>query len=1010
MNCPQCGVKNTEIAGFCIACGNPLAMAHIIRDEGYIEDLVYRIDRLEALIQELTGKPISQEAISPITKIDSEMDATPQETHLGAAEGVDSGGHGESSDLSESNAEIQSVDFLPERSGGQELQYEPLIIPDDPAPAAPAIGIASNSIASKVSRLDRDLGLNWLAIAGGIFIVTAVGLLSGVVLIAIAPLGKFVFSLSLGTVALILGEISRRKYGLLSDAITGSGLSIVYIATFASFALGDVIPDQLGFGVLLAISLLGWFLAVRADSVWVALLGTVGTFITPFILQGSIQVAIPVLMVIAYLVIADIAVALISLTKRWVLLKQISLWASYLFLFVVFAQESLGISRSLVDEEPLWVGIVSFSVIYGLFLCVSGSYHLIWKIQTDFRELLLVVGNSVLFYVALLTLLPDTGTYGFGIANISLALVNAAVSAVFWFRGGNREIQLLFGVKSAAFAMATVPVLLNGEIVTSVWAGMGLSVLVLGRYLCDVRWQLYSLILFGLSLGKFWIVDLWVSTDYELLYLMNDRLVTGIALSIILLLAWFACAKLPAPTSSLDTLSPTAQFAISQNSLQSVMRSFEVQIRRLFADCEPAIPRGLATMAFVTGLGAGMAHLGQTPFSPAVKQLYITWSLLCVGGLAFCLASVRKSHWFVLLSLGILSLGVVKMPVIDLVATRGVWVQGLGVTGYSMSTFIAVSILIAALIIFRRCLGQYTGSSVFLNVVSKWEDRFVPAALLLPCLATIYFGLGLELFFQWDNTNTGDAYKNVLLLGGTLVMALAGIGTIAGAVKLKDYANVQGFYRLAGFGLVMLALVKLLSADGFVAQGKGLMSNVGGEGVQFFPFFNIYIGTVVAVLLVTVGLIRFSRFEAWSSPNLDDSVAPIIAGIRRFGQVIGLSGVGAVLLVAVSREIMVTGLHLDVERMVLSVYWLIYALMVIALGIRWKMAKMRLIGFGFLIVPIAKTFLYDVWVINPLLGFVGLFVMGCLLLGMSFVYQRNRTRIQSFLFEDQETTLGMPGR
>ena len=110
----------------------------------------------------------------------------------------------------------------------------------------------------------------------------------------------------------------------------------------------------------------------------------------------------------------------------------------------------------------------------------------------------------------------------------------------------------------------------------------------------------------------------------ELLYLMNDRLVTGIALSIILLLAWFACAKLPAPTSSLDTLSPTAQFAISQNSLQSVMRSFEVQIRRLFADCEPAIPRGLATMAFVTGLGAGMAHLGQTPFSPAVKQLYIT--------------------------------------------------------------------------------------------------------------------------------------------------------------------------------------------------------------------------------------------------------------------------------------------------------------------------------------------------------------------------------------------------
>ena len=70
------------------------------------------------------------------------------------------------------------------------------------------------------------------------------------------------------------------------------------------------------------------------------------------------------------------------------------------------------------------------------------------------------------------------------------------------------------------------------------------------------------------------------------------------------------------------------------------------------------------------------------------------------------------------------------------------------------------------------------------------------------------------------------------------------------------------------------------------------------------------------------------------------------------------------------------------------------------LGIRWGMAKMRLIGFGILIVPVAKTFLYDVWVIHPILGFGGMFVMGCMLLGMSFVYQRNRTRVQSFLFDD----------
>ena len=114
-NSSEAGSLNREKAEMVVESG-------LIRDEGYIEDLVHRIDRLETLIQELTGKSISQEAISPITKIDSEMDATPLETHLGAAEGVDSGGHGESSDLSESNAEIQSVDSLPEQSGEQGRQ------------------------------------------------------------------------------------------------------------------------------------------------------------------------------------------------------------------------------------------------------------------------------------------------------------------------------------------------------------------------------------------------------------------------------------------------------------------------------------------------------------------------------------------------------------------------------------------------------------------------------------------------------------------------------------------------------------------------------------------------------------------------------------------------------------------------------------------------------------------------------------------------------------------------
>ncbi len=980
MHCPQCGVRNSKVAGFCTSCGNSLTMAHLVQDEANIANLTLRIDRLEALLLELTGNVSIGKQDSP--EID---EATPLPGQVVS-----------NSDTVPSQAEQPLEELVSVGSLGA--------VTEDAGTVRSESTTSSNSILNDIRRLDRQVGLNWLAVTGGIFIVTALGLLSMGVMAVIPPLGKFIFSLSLGAVALGLGEVSRRKYGLLSDVITGSGLSIIYIAIFAAFTLGDVIPDQVGFGLLLVVSFIGWFLAVRADSVWVALLGTGGAFITPFVLLGNSEISI--LMGVAYLVIADIGVALISLTKRWVLLKQISLWSSYLFLFLV-SPELWQFPESWSEQEILWVGLASFSIIYLLFLCVSASYHLIWKVQADFKELLLVVSNSVLFYLALLGLLSASDTYSFGIANILLASVNAALSAAFWFKGGNREFQLLFAAKSAAFAIATVPVLLDGEIVTSVWAGMALSVLVLGRYLVDVRWQLYSVILFGLSLGKFWLVDLWVSTDYQLFELINDRVVTGVALSGVLWMAWFAWQRLDLVNARTRELGSATEVGEMPNSMQTMVRSLEARIKALFAGFEPAIPRVFATIAFGTALVAGTVHLGQTPVIESVKNLYVTWSVLVVGGVTFCLATTLRSHWFVLLATGLLLACVLKMP-FDLLVSSGVWAGAQAVTGYFVSTIICTGTLVVAVLVFRRLFRPYSGSSVLLSLLSKWEMRFVPGALLLSCLGVVYLGLGMELFSQWDKTITGifgylplvmmEMYRDVLLLGVTVLMGIVGIGTVVMAAWLRDYVNVQVLYKITAYILVNIALVKVVVVDGVVAQGKLFLSNLGQEG--FVPFLNVYIAAVVVMLVITIVFVRISKFHLWGRTAVDDILLIAVEYVRRLGMLVCLGAVALVLLVVVSREILLSGLHIDVERIVLSVYWLLYALAFVALGIRWGMAKMRLIGFGILIVPVAKTFLYDVWVIHPILGFGGMFVMGCMLLGMSFVYQRNRTRVQSFLFDD----------
>jgi hypothetical protein len=997
LNCSQCGFQNSDTSGFCTSCGNALTMAHLIQDEANIADLIYRMNRLEAVLQELMGKPVADQVGSPSGSIGEEAELVTLGQTSDIVGDLVSEEYPPASVVSQTGSKtedlVASTERLMEESAAEAL-FRPVV-----DKLGVETGTSSPSIFSSISRLDRVLGSNWLAVAGGIFLVTSMGLLSFFVITSIPPLAKFIFALSLGIAALGLGEVSRRKYGLLSNVITGSGLSIIYIATFAAFTLGAVIPDQLGFGLLLVISFLGWFLAVRSDNAWVALLGTTGTFITPFVLRGYSEVDIPILMVVAYLVIADIAVALISLTKRWVLLKQISLWASYLFLFVVFATEPL-------EAVGLWSELASFSAIYALFLCVSVSYHWIWKVQADFKELLLVVGNSVLFYVALLTLLSGADTYGFGIANILLASVNAALSVVFWFRGGNREFQLLFAAKSAAFAMATIPVLLDGEIVTSIWAGMALCVWVLGQYLADVRWQLYSVILFGLSLGKFWVVDVWVSTDYQLFALVNDRVVTGVALSGILWMAWFSCQRLGSMSAHQGEMNQTTGPDEVLNSMQMSVKFVEVKIKALFAEFEASIPRIFATTAFATVVGVGVVHLGQTPIIGSMKNLHITWAVVIVGGVTFCFATIRRSHWFVLLATGLLLGCVLKMP-FDLVVSSGVWTGGQIATGYFISTIICTVALVVAVLFFRRWFRPYSGVSELLLLISNWEIRFVPGALILSCLGVVYLGLGMELFSQWDKAITGifgylpsltmEMYQDVLLLMATVLMGVLGIGTVVAAARLNDYVNVQFFYKIIAVTLVNIALVKLVMVDGMVAQGKLFLSNLGQEG--FVPFLNVYIVVVVVMLAITAVFVRIGKLQSWDTTTVDHMFMEAVKYFRKFGMLICLSEVALVFLVVVSREILVSGLHIDVERIVLSVYWLLYALAFVALGIRWKMAKMRLVGFGLLVVPVAKTFLYDVWVIHPFLGFTGMFVMGSMLLGMSFVYQRNRERIQSFLFE-----------
>ncbi len=111
--------------------------------------------------------------------------------------------------------------------------------------------------------------------------------------------------------------------------------------------------------------------------------------------------------------------------------------------------------------------------------------------------------------------------------------------------------------------------------------------------------------------------------------------------------------------------------------------------------------------------------------------------------------------------------------------------------------------------------------------------------------------------------------------------------------------------------------------------------------------------------------------------------------------------ISVIVLVIGSREIIVSFEQSSIDRppIFLSLFWLIFSLSVLWTGIRSRKRRLRLTGLALLAVPLVKVFTYDTWNTHPALGFLGLFVIGCLLLGTSFVYQRNKDKVKSFIYK-----------
>ena len=985
MLCKECQQQNDPDAKFCIFCGIQLVQSSPQQTPPEISDLRDRIHRIETLfIKYISKGSLTPEEISTF-----------------------------SSSLQESEAEVNTDTIKVEiQDQGVETRHiSERLIPSQKelnALSKSAINLSESQANSNTSEIinspkrsrinwERIFGLNWLAITGSLALILSLGLILFGTYSVLSPWVKYAIGLVSGLVLVILGDITKSKYEFWSNALIGVGVSIIYVVTYASFGIWHLYTPVLGLFLLGVTGVSGWYLAFRSNEMWIAILAILGVFISPLLI-GMNSLDVNILVLLAYLIIMDLVILGMSIKKNWKVLNQISLWGSYIYLW--YASSYLGL-------DDLLTYLIALVLVYLIFIAVTSVFQVIKKLEPNFSDLLLSLSNTTFFYFVCSFELASEYPIIFALTNIFLSITNG-ILALFITRINSqaRSFGIVFFVKSAIFLCATIPIYFSGISTTIMWSLMGAGFVILGLETREVKWRIYSAVLLTLAVSKLALIDLWPRTTYATPaltmdnWIINDRsILTLILVSTIVITyyfykrhGWILGLNL---TPEINRRPPKIH---GDNLLIVIISRILHSVETSFIKYESYRPIVLGILAAIIVLTSTLIHVALSPLDLPLKTFIIA-AITSGYGTILVFISIRLSHSVfralgtVLVPIGCLMGSILIILVSEFPNMLLSWVFW----GYISTTALAL-----ANIALQRVYPMWSRvQESTIDTISTFAEKWLQEIYLHILPITTIIASAYELFYQFDRL--ADNSSNVVQLAFTLFLGLFSILIFTlTKFKLINYRYSFTFYRYISLFLFVIACFKLLTVDMLISNGA-LTSRLWNEFLwlqkdAFTPIINPYflVGlSSLAMGLIQIRIITSSDFSTYAYHfGLANRAKSHILAIC-----IGL--ISVIVLAIGSREIVVSFEQSSLDRppILLSLFWLIFSLSVLWTGIRSHQRRLRLTGLALLAIPLLKVFAYDTWNTHPALGFLGLFVIGCLLLGTSFVYQRNKDKVKSFIYK-----------
>jgi uncharacterized membrane protein len=290
----------------------------------------------------------------------------------------------------------------------------------------------------------------------------------------ISPLTRIIIGYFVGLGFLGVAIRLKKNYENFSAVLLSGSMAIMYFITYAAYAFYELFPQEIAFVVMVLFTVFTVIAAINYNKQVIAQIGLVGAYGVPFLLsEDTGRVAI----LFSYMAIINAGILAISIKKYWKPLYYSSFVLTWLIYSAWFVSDY---STSRYFGFALSFAFIFFMLFHLTFLI----YKISRNEKFEKQDILLLLPNAFIFYGFGYNILSDHNIGGqlLGLYTLANALIHFITSIIIYKRDAvDKNLVYLVAGLVLVFITIAIPVQLDGNWVTLLWAGEAAVLFWVGR-------------------------------------------------------------------------------------------------------------------------------------------------------------------------------------------------------------------------------------------------------------------------------------------------------------------------------------------------------------------------------------------------------------------------------------------------------------------------------------------------------------------------------------------------